>query len=149
MKEFTIRVTDQHGPLIEYLVKALPEAELVSAKPLCMRGVFTPASIANAILIVKRENLLKFKSDYAWIKLAIGQIAISPSFHSVESFRQFLIEKVDITDPVSESVISKKIPTAQGKLFEWRFTDTSDERERLRRNNLVKRFCHILMVEQR
>lgn len=144
MKEIVMRMEDDFVAVITALEQATSKLQIISIMDIAEQVETPIALIKSAIITLKNEKVLRRKYDFAWIKLALEYIDTDFYFDSAESFRKFLIGLFGEDEVPSESTISKKMSTASGELFAWRFSDCLDEHERQRRNNIVKRF-HVLM----
>ena len=123
------------------MVKLCPSVEVVDVveSALLYRGQLSQR-IREAILQLRVENLLRRKFDYAWLKEAMNSLDDMPSFESAQKFLDYLSDELGLDDLPCESSISKMMDSPRGKIFDWTFSDTTDEVEKTRRNNIVKRF---------
>ena len=123
------------------MVKLCPSVEVVDVveSALLYRGQLSQR-IREAILQLRVENLLRRKFDYAWLKEAMNSLDDMPSFESAQKFLDYLSDELGLDDLPCESSISKMMDSPRGKIFDWTCSDTTDEVEKTRRNNIVKRF---------
>lgn len=141
MKEIVLRIEDSALEAFLGMVKLCPSVEVVDVveSALLYRGQLSQR-IREAILQLRVENLLRRKFDYAWLKEAMNSLDDMPSFESAQKFLDYLSDELGLDDLPCESSISKMMDSPRGKIFDWTFSDTTDEVEKTRRNNIVKRF---------
>lgn len=145
MKEITIRVPDDMAALIEQWAERIPEMELVKVDESALLSNGSMAErIRYAIVELRTERLLRRKFDYAWLKVAMDSTDNLPSFESAQRYLDYLCDELRLDGLPCESSISKMMDTARGPLFNWTFSDTNDEIETTRRNNIVKRFFNLM-----
>lgn len=151
MKKLTIVVPDDKMALVQELVKAINDMEIVEVKDMDSIEEFQRKSpmerLDFAICSVDGEKgLLVNRYDFAWLYAAVQHKLLKDveAFHSVESFRQHLINIV-IKNIPSNSAITGKYSSLQNKYPDWKFTDKHgrDANERQRRINVVKRFLSL------
>lgn len=110
-------------------------------------------AVKNAILQMQseaKENKFKLnRYDYVWLMIYFNEKhkeGKSPLFfNSVQSFRDYLVKELQISDVGSVSLMSQYSGCQFGHFPEWTFSDTEDSRERLRRVNIVNRFLSIIV----
>jgi Arc/MetJ-type ribon-helix-helix transcriptional regulator len=145
MKEISIRVPDDMAALIEQWAERIPEMELVKVDESALLSNGSMAErIRYAIVELRTERLLRRKFDYAWLKVAMDSTDDLPSFESAQRYLDYLCDELRLDGLPCESSISKMMDTARGPLFNWTFSDTNDEIETTRRNNIVKRFFNLM-----
>ena len=145
MKEINIRVPDDMAALIEQWAERIPEMELVKVDESALLSNGSMAErIRYAIVELRTERLLRRKFDYAWLKVAMDSTDDLPSFESAQRYLDYLCDELRLDGLPCESSISKMMDTARGPLFNWTFSDTNDEIETTRRNNIVKRFFNLM-----
>ena len=111
------------------------------------------SAVKNAILQMQseaKENKLKLnRYDYVWLMIYFNEKhkeGKSPLFfNSVQSFRDYLVKELQISDVGSVSLMSQYSGCQFGHFPEWTFSDTEDSRERLRRVNIVNRFLSVFV----
>ena len=150
MRKLTIVGPDDKVALVEKLIEAIPGMEIVEVKdmesieefqrkPPMERLDFAIRSVDN------EKGLLVNRYDFAWLYAAVQHKLLKDvePFHSVESFRQHLINN-GMNVP-SNSTITIKYSCIQNKFPDWNFTDKHgrDTSERQRRINVVKRFLSL------
>lgn len=146
MRKITIVVPDDKQALVEELVKAITDMEIVEVKDMDSIEEFqreSPMERLNfAIRGVVAEKTLGNLYDFAWLYAAIRQELLKgiEKFRSVDSFRQHLIN-IGIKKVPSNSTISDKYNClSQSHDFpDWVFSDC-DATETQRRINVTKRF---------
>ena len=114
---------------------------------------FVDSAVKNAILQMQseaKENKFKLnRYDYVWLMIYFNEKhkeGKSPLFfNSVQSFRDYLVKELQISDVGSVSLMSQYSGCQFGHFPEWTFSDTEDSRERLRRVNIVNRFLSIIV----
>ena len=145
MKEITLRIEDAALERFLGMIELCPSVEVVTVdeSALISSGSLS-LRIREAILQLRTERLLRRKFDYAWLKVAMDSTDDLPSFDSAQRYLDYLCEELRLDDLPCESSISKMMDTARGQLFNWTFSDTSDEMEIARRNNIVKRFFNLM-----
>ena len=102
----------------------------------------------------QKVNSLKMnKFDYVWLMKYINEepkgIPLPGLFYSVRTFRDYLVELLEINGIGSASLMAQYGKCQQGRFPEWTFTDIDDEYERLRRVNIVRRCVAISCKEYR
>ena len=148
MKKFSIVVPDDKVALVEELVKAIPDMEIVEEKHVDSIEEFQRKPpmerLDFAIRRVDSEKgLLVNRYDFAWLYAAIqeGQLKGIEKYKSVNSFRQHLIN-IGIKKVPSNSTISCWYGYLHQKYPYWVFSDC-DATERQRRINVAKRFLSL------
>ena len=148
MRKLTIVGPDDKVALVEKLIKAIPDMELVEVedveeieefqrKPPMERLDFAIRSVDS------EKGLLVNRYDFAWLYAAVQHKLLKgiEAFHSVESFRQHLI-KIGIKKVPSNSTISCWYGYLRHQYPDWVFSDC-DATERQRRINISKRFLSL------
>ena len=102
-----------------------------------------PERIRHAVEVMQGEQVLRYKYDYAWLKLIMDSTEALPSFRSAQSFVDYLTE-LGVAGVPSESSISRYMDLARGQHPAWTFSDTADERECHRRNMVASRFLSLV-----
>ena len=141
-----MNVPDEKMALVEELVKAISDMEIVEVKEMDCIEEFqrkSPMERLNfAIHGVVAEKILEKLYDFAWLYAAIQQELFKgiDKFHSVHSFRKHLT-KIGIKNVPSNSTISDMYSCLrQSHDFpDWVFSDC-DATEKQRRINVAKRF---------
>ena len=150
MRKLTIVGPDDKVALVEKLIEAIPGMEIVEVKDMESIEEFQRKPpmerLDFAIRSVDSEKgLLVNRYDFAWLYAAVQHKLLKDvePFHSVESFRQHLINN-GMNVP-SNSTITIKYSCIQNKFPDWNFTDKHgrDTSERQRRINVVKRFLSL------
>ena len=150
MRQITIVVPDDKMALVRELVKAIVDMEIVEVKDMDSNEEFQRKSPMERLdfalhRIDSEKGLLVNRYDFAWLYAAVQQKLLKglEAFHSVESFRQHLINN-GMNVP-SNSTITIKYSCIQNKFPDWNFTDKHgrDTSERQRRINVVKRFLSL------
>ena len=151
MKKVSIVVPDDKLALVKDLFEAIPNIEIVEVKDMDSIEEFQRKSpmerLDFAIRSVDGEKgLLVNRYDFAWLYAAVQHKLLKgvEAFHSVESFRQHLIN-IGIKNVPSNSTIIGKYSSLQNKYPDWKFTDKygRDTTEELRRINVVRRFLSL------
>lgn len=145
MKKIIMMVPDERVALVEELVKAVADMEIVEVKELSGVEAFQrkpPMERFDYALkaIVEERNVIANKYDFAWLFTVIQEECLKgiKMFNSVKSFRQHLKE-IGIKEVPSNSTISDKYCHQYGDFPDWKFTDC-DLTETRRRINVAKRF---------
>lgn len=145
MKEVVLRIEDDALEAFLGMIKLCPCVAVVETdEAALMDGEQMALKIRKAILQLRTEHLLRRKFDYAWLKVAMDSTDDMPSFDSAQRYLDYLCTELQLDDLPCESSISKMMDTARGQLFNWTFSDTSDAKETIRRNNIVKRFFNLM-----
>lgn len=151
MRKLTIVGPDDKVALVQDLVKAINDMEIVEVEDMDSIEKFQRKSpmerLDFAIRRVDSEKgLLVNRYDFAWLYAAVQhkQLKGVEPFHSVESFRQHLIN-IGIKNVPSNSTIIGKYSSLQNKYPNWKFTDKRgrDATEEQRRINVAKRFLSL------
>jgi hypothetical protein len=148
MRKITIVGPDKKMALVEELVKAIPDMEIVDVKDVDIIEEFQRKSpmerLEFAIRSVDSEKvLLVNRYDFAWLYAAVqeGQLKGIEKYKSVDSFRQHLIS-IGIKNVPSNSTISDRYGCLRHEYPDWVFSDC-DATEARRRNNVAKRFLSL------
>lgn len=147
MKKVTMYVPDDKMALVEELVRAITDMEIVEVSDVDCIEEFqrkSPMERLNfSIHGLVAEKYLANLYDFAWLYAAVQQELLKGilKFHSVDSFRQHLIN-IEIKNVPSNSTISDKYSCLRQryKYPDWVFSDDCDATETQRRINIVKRF---------
>jgi hypothetical protein len=151
MRKITIVVPDDKVALVEELVKAIPDMEIVEVKHVDSIEEFQrkpPMERLDFAIrrIDSEKGLLVNRYDFAWLYAAVQHKLLKgiEAFHSVDSFRQHLIN-IGIKNVPSNSAITGKYGCVQHRFPDWKFTDKRgrDTTEVQRRINVVKRFLSL------
>ena len=96
--------------------------------------------------VVSEKGLMANQYDYAWLYAMVQQEQLKgvEKFHSVDSFRQYLIN-MGIKDVPSNSTISGRYGCLRHKFPDWVFSDGCDATEAQRRINIAKRFLCLFL----
>lgn len=149
MKKLIIVVPDDKLALIEELVKAITDMEIVEVKDMGSIEEFQRKSPKERLdfaihVIVEEKGLLANRYDFAWLYAAIQEELLKgiKMFHSVDSFRQYLIN-IGIKNVPSNSTISDRFACLRHNYPDWVFSDNCDTKETQRRINIAKRFLSL------
>ena len=145
MRKLTIVGPDDKVALVEELVKAIPDMEIVEVKDVDSIEEFqrkTPMERLDFAIrrIDSEKGVLVNRYDFAWLYAAVqeGKLKGIEKFKSVNSFRQRL-KNIGIKKVPSNSTISCWYGYLRHKYPDWVFTDC-DGTEGQRRINVAKRF---------
>jgi hypothetical protein len=150
MQKVVMNVPDDKMALVEKLVEAIPDMEIVEVKNVDSIEEFQRKPpmerLDFAIRHADSENgLLVNRYDFAWLYAAVqeGQLKGIEKFKSVDSFRQYLIN-IGVENVPSNSTISGKYGCLRqrSKYPNWVFSDC-DRTEGQRRINVAKRFLSL------
>ena len=151
MRKITIVVPDDKVALVEELVKAIPDMEIVEVKDVDSIEEFqrkpTMERLDFAIRRIDSEKgVLENLYDFAWLYATVQYELLKgiEPFHSVDSFRQHLTN-LGVKKVPSNSTINGKYRSLHNKYPNWKFTDKRgrDFTEEQRRINVVKRFLSL------
>lgn len=146
MKEITLRVPETMVQLIEEWAKHIPEMEVVSLKE---SGEYEidemNRRMALALHTLKQNGALRFRYDYTWIMVAIGDGAIEgmSGFKSPQSYMDYLTG-LGVEHVPSRTTLSSWFGKVFGTYPEWEFIDTQDPQEIMRRKNVVRQLISAL-----
>ena len=140
MKEITLRVTDELVQLVEQWAQHMPGMDVVDMND-SMDMSRRDQCFKQAILELKEDRVIRRPRDYAWIMAALEQnvIAEYDNFYSSQAFIQYL-ELLGITDLPDRTTLYRAYNLIDGKYPQWSFFDDPDDKEVLRRKNVVVRF---------
>ena len=148
MRKVTIVGPDDKVALVEKLVKAINGMEIVEVKDMDCIEEFQRKSPMERLDFAFRhvdgeKGLLVNRYDFAWLYAAVQHKLLKGvvPFHSVESFRQHLIN-LGIKNVPSNSTISCWYSYLHHQYPNWAFSDC-DATERQRRINVAKRFLSL------
>jgi hypothetical protein len=96
--------------------------------------------IRQAIISLLNEKVIKRLGDYGIIMTTMNQSKDLPHFDSFQSFVTYLQEKLHIDKCPSESIVRRMVDKMRGGLLKWTYTDTDDDNEVTRRNNVGRLF---------
>ena len=145
MKQVVLKIDDSAYEKFMGMVSLCPQVEVVCVDEAAVAREGKMAErIRHAIMQLRAEGLLVRKFDYAWLKVAMNSLDDMPTFGSAQSYLIYLKEDLQLDGLPCESTISKMMDMARGSIFNWTFSDTSDEHETTRRNNIVKRFFNLM-----
>lgn len=146
MKEITFRVPESMVPLLEEWVKHIPEMEIVSLEE---SGQYELDEInrrmAFALSKLLANKAIRFNYDYTWIMVAINDGVINKlgSFRSPQKFIDYLKE-LGVEHVPSRTTLSTYYNKVIGMFPNWKYTDTEDPQEILRRKNVVRQLISML-----
>lgn len=145
MRKVSIIVPDDKMALLEELVKAITDMEIVEVENVEYIEEFKRKSAKERFdfalrTIVAEEGVIVNKYDFAWIYYAVqeGSVKGIKMFKSVKSFCNYL-EDINIKNVPSNSTISDKVVNHKKPFPDWEFNDC-DLKEAQHRINVVKRF---------
>jgi hypothetical protein len=148
MRKLTIVGPDDKVALVEKLVTAIAEMEIVEVKDVDSIEEFQrkpPMERLDFAIrrIDSEEGVLVNRYDFAWLYAAVqeGKLKGIEKFKSVNSFRQRL-KNIGIKKVPSNSTISCWYGYLRHKYPDWVFTDC-DGTEGQRRINVAKRFLSL------
>ena len=148
MRKLTIVGPDDKVALVEKLVTAIAEMEIVEVKDVDSIEEFqrkTPMERLDFAIrrIDSEKGMLVKRYDFAWLYAAVqeDQLKGIEKFKSVNSFRQRL-KNIGIKKVPSNSTISCWYGYLRHKYPNWLFSDC-DGREGQRRINVAKRFLSL------
>ncbi|MBQ3770155.1 MAG: hypothetical protein II866_14345 [Prevotella sp.] len=140
MKEMTIRVSDELAELVERWTEHTPEMEVIDTSD-CLGDDERDLCFKQAIVELIEEGVIRRPRDYAWIMAAIDQDVVSEyeCFNSSQAFIDYM-EIVGITKLPDRTTLFRAYNLIDGEYPNWSFLDDPDDKEILRRNNVVVRF---------
>jgi hypothetical protein len=148
MRKLTIVGPDDKVALVEKLVTAIAEMEIVEVKDVDSIEEFQrkpPMERLDFAIrrIDSEKGMLVKRYDFAWLYAAVqeDQLKGIEKFKSVNSFRKHLIN-ISIMNVPSNSTISCWYGYLRHKYPNWLFSDC-DGREGQRRINVAKRFLSL------
>ncbi len=142
MKEITISVPDDMVQLIVEWTKHIPEIEIVEQKEATEYSLdVTDRRMAFTMQTLKNNGAIRFSYDYAWIMAALGDGVLKDlkGFSSPQKFIDYL-RNIGAERVPCRSTLSEYYNTVYGTFPDWKFTDTNDPQEVLRRKNIVRQF---------
>ncbi len=145
MKEITFRVPDDMAQLLEEWSKRIPEMEIVRREE-CVVSALDDMNlrVALAMKSLKEKGAIRYNYDYTWIMVAIGDDVVKgmSAFRSPQSFIDYL-KGIGVEKVPCRATISNNYNKVYGTYPDWKFTDTEDPREILRRKNVIKQFLSV------
>lgn len=119
----------------------LAEVELESVDPTILS---VDERVLKALLTLQEEGLIKHKYDYAWLLTAINQGIVDDmsKFNSVKSFIDY-VKSLGIDGVAGNSTLALYLGYVNGRFPDWCFSDKCDNREKIRRINLINRFLKL------
>ena len=145
MKQVILKIDDLVYEQFMGMVSLCPQVEVVRVDEAAVAQEGKMADrIRHAIIQLRAEKLLLRKYDYAWLMVAMNSLDDMPTFASAQSYLNYLKDDLQLADLPCESTISKMMDMARGTIFNWTFSDTDEEHEVNRRNNIVKRFFNLV-----
>ena len=151
MKKVIMMVPDDKMALVVELSKAITDMEIVEVNDVDSIVEFQrklPMERFDFAIhaVVSEKGLMANQYDYAWLYAMVQQEQLKgvEKFHSVDSFRQYLIN-IGIKDVPSNSTISGRYGCLRHKFPDWVFSDGCDATEAQRRINIAKRFLCLFL----
>ena len=151
MKKVIMMVPDDKMALVVELSKAITDMEIVEVNDMDSIVEFQRKSPMDRFdfaihAVVSEKGLMANQYDYAWLYAMVQQEQLKgvEKFHSVDSFRQYLIN-IGIKDVPSNSTISGRYGCLRHKFPDWVFSDGCDATEAQRRINIAKRFLCLFL----
>jgi len=151
MKKLIMMVPDDKMALVVELSKAIADMEIVEVNDVDSIVEFQRKSPMDRFdfaihAVVSEKGLMANQYDYAWLYAMVQQEQLKgvEKFHSVDSFRQYLIN-IGIKDVPSNSTISGRYGCLRHKFPDWVFSDGCDATEAQRRINIAKRFLCLFL----
>ena len=151
MKKVIMMVPDDKMALVVELSKAITDMEIVEVNDVDSIVEFQRKSPMDRFdfaihAVVSEKGLMANQYDYAWLYAMVQQEQLKgvEKFHSVDSFRQYLIN-IAVKDVPSNSTISGRYGCLRHKFPDWVFSDGCDATEAQRRINIAKRFLCLFL----
>ncbi|MBP5769890.1 MAG: hypothetical protein J6W75_00815 [Bacteroidaceae bacterium] len=111
-----------------------PEEDHSTLSPLDRR-------VLRAINVLKKEKVLHYGYDYAWIMRTMNDLDDMPHHNSVQGFLDYLTF-LGLKNLPTEGTLSRYLRYTTGPLTQWTFGDQRGKgaTEAVRRNNVARRF---------
>ena len=140
MTEILIRVDDSAFDQFLNFIALCPKVEVVSTNVVAETKALQDKCFLEAISELRQDKAFRTKGDYGYIMLAVNDEAIKGLFfYSPLDFVNYLKELGFDQLPVISTLYNTSNKVS-GRYPDWEFTDHPDNKEKLRRNNIVVRF---------
>ncbi len=140
MKEIVLRIEDSAFKRLVDFLQLCPMVEVVSTSEVVETKGLLDKCFYEAISELRADKVFRTQGDYGYIMLALNDGAVKGFFfYSPNEFRSYLKETGFDKFPGLSTLYDTQ-NRVSGTYPEWVFLDNPDNKEMLRRNNVVVRF---------
>jgi len=140
MKEIVLKIEDNAFGDFLGMLRHCPFIEVVSTSQDIDSKDILDQCFHAAISELHEDGVFRTKGDYGYIMLAVNDEAVKGLFfYSPLDYRSYLKE-LGFDDLPGQSTLYDTCKKVGGRYPKWDFSDRPDNKERLRRNNIVVRF---------
>ena len=148
MKEITLRVPDELAPELEALVKKM--ALVMEVEEYLLTIEEQDQCVAEAILTLQREKVIRSPRDFAWIMMVMNQQVLDDfeGCFTAIAFTRYL-KTLGIEGCPGKSSLYSNCSLVLNDFPEWEFADDPSHDEVVRRRNVGKRFLSAYIKAKR
>lgn len=140
MKEIVLRVDDSAIEKFLGFIQLCQKVEVVSTNAVKDTKALVDICFCDAISELRQDKAFRTKGDYGYIMQAVNDGVVKGLFfYSPLEYLNYLKE-LGFGQLPSLPTIYNNINKVTGRYPEWEFTDHPDNKEKLRRKNIVVRF---------
>lgn len=141
MKEIIIRVDESAYECVLGMLKLCQKVEVVGEADCVVTESNNDVCVAKAIRELQANKVFRHAYDYTWIMIAFEQNVVEGmvGFKSPQAFLDYMVE-LGIEGLPTRVTLSNTYSKTYGDYPDWRFENTQDLHEILRRKNVVKQF---------
>ena len=142
MKEITLRVPDELAPELEALVKKM--ALVMEVEEYLLTIEEQDQCVAEAILTLQREKVIRSPRDFAWIMMVMNQQVLE-DFEGCFTALAFIsyLKSLGIEGCPGKTSLYDNCSLVLNDFPEWEFADDPIHSEVVRRRNVGKRFLNV------
>ena len=140
MKEIVLKIDDKAFDDFLGMIRHCPFIEVVSTSQDVDSREVRDKCFYEAVLELQCDRLLRTRSDYTYIMLAVNDQAVDGFyFYSPLDFLDYMAQ-LGLEHLPGKSILYDTVKKVGKHYPNWSFSDKPDSNERLRRNNIVIRF---------
>ncbi|MCR5577864.1 MAG: hypothetical protein K6F74_01420 [Prevotella sp.] len=140
MKEIVLKIDDNAFDDFLGMIRHCPFIEVLSTSQDIDSREVRDKCFYEAVLELQRDRLLRTRSDYTYIMLAVNDRVVDGFyFYSPLDYLDYM-SQLGLEHLPGKSVLYDTVKKVGKHYPNWSFSDKPDANERLRRNNIVIRF---------
>lgn len=140
MKEVVLQIDDSAYKKFLEFIQLCPSVELVSTSEIVESKDLLDKCFSAAISELRQDKVFRTRGDYGYIMLALNENAVKGFFfYSPHDYISYLKE-LGFDQLPGLSTLYDTLNKVSGRYPDWEFKDHPDNKEKLRRNNIIIRF---------
>ncbi len=140
MKEVVLQIDDSAYKKFLEFIQLCPSVELVSTSELVDSKDLLDKCFSATISELRQDKVFRTRGDYGYIMLALNENAVKGFFfYSPHDYISYLKE-LGFDQLPGLSTLYDTLNKVSGRYPDWEYLDHPDNKEKLRRNNIIIRF---------